>query len=370
MKKISLIVTIAVAVVTVAALIGVLCFTGRQNGGTDPTTSATTTEPDTSEPESTTEAVNVKEIFDDAGELIGQERYDDSVAILYELYESGAELSDEDMNEMAQLLSSAYAKKGLTYSSYRVLEERGIESERPTVQPVISGVLSEWKHFYFGEYPQDRVEDLLLVSILSKLEPVDDVVSYLGRKFAVLTVDDEKRFYEYMPIEWEMFYPRDGFGQMMSEKVLDQHVFHEAYVGGTWDACDLRKWMNDTFYNMAFTDYEKESMKLMHYDRSYQYLLWFYTGEPVDDYVSTLPGVSLLNNPPRYAQPTDYAVDKGVYVSKEGYSRWWIQTSLDKQGMYTMYVTEYGLLGDAGIVSNNDSVGVRPIIGILNDFLN
>jgi hypothetical protein len=38
---------------------------------------------------------------------------------------------------------------------------------------------------------------------------------------------------------------------------LDAKPYNEEDTSITWENCTLRKWLNDTFYNTAFTDSEK-----------------------------------------------------------------------------------------------------------------
>ncbi len=45
---------------------------------------------------------------------------------------------------------------------------------------------------------------------------------------------------------------------LLSEKILDEKAYHDDYVDSiTWETCSLRKWLNNDFYNTAFSDSEK-----------------------------------------------------------------------------------------------------------------
>ena len=50
----------------------------------------------------------------------------------------------------------------------------------------------------------------------------------------------------------------------MSEYILDCKRYHGEYVDMTWRDCDLRKWLNEAFYNTAFNAAEKGVVKTTH----------------------------------------------------------------------------------------------------------
>lgn len=66
------------------------------------------------------------------------------------------------------------------------------------------------------------------------------------------------------PIKWRVL---QNFGRelfILSEYILDCKRYHGEYVDITWRDCDLRKWLNDTFYNTAFNAVEKKVVKTTH----------------------------------------------------------------------------------------------------------
>ena len=48
---------------------------------------------------------------------------------------------------------------------------------------------------------------------------------------------------------------------VLSEYILDCKRYHNEDVDTTWRDCDLREWLNDEFYDAAFTASEKKSVK-------------------------------------------------------------------------------------------------------------
>lgn len=63
------------------------------------------------------------------------------------------------------------------------------------------------------------------------------------------------------PIKWQVLQNTSGELFLLSEYILDCKRYHGEYTDITWRDCDLRKWLNDAFYNVAFNATEKEFVK-------------------------------------------------------------------------------------------------------------
>jgi hypothetical protein len=64
------------------------------------------------------------------------------------------------------------------------------------------------------------------------------------------------------PIKWRVLQNSGKELFMLSEYILDCKRYHSEYVDITWRDCDLRKWLNNEFYNVAFNPIEKEFVKI------------------------------------------------------------------------------------------------------------
>ena len=51
---------------------------------------------------------------------------------------------------------------------------------------------------------------------------------------------------------------------ILSEYILDCKRYHGEYADITWRDCDLRKWLNNEFYNAAFNAAEKGFVRITH----------------------------------------------------------------------------------------------------------
>lgn len=63
------------------------------------------------------------------------------------------------------------------------------------------------------------------------------------------------------PIQWRVLENTGSELFVLSEYILDCKRYHRDFVAITWRDCDLRKWLNDAFYNTAFDAGEQELIK-------------------------------------------------------------------------------------------------------------
>lgn len=59
-------------------------------------------------------------------------------------------------------------------------------------------------------------------------------------------------------IEWLVLAKRDNRLFVISRYALDCQQYNTEYVDISWENCTLRKWLNDDFFNAAFSDWEKD----------------------------------------------------------------------------------------------------------------
>lgn len=63
------------------------------------------------------------------------------------------------------------------------------------------------------------------------------------------------------PIKWRVLQNSGKDLFMLSEYILDCKRYHGEFTDITWCDCDLRKWLNNEFYNVAFNADEKGFVK-------------------------------------------------------------------------------------------------------------
>lgn len=154
------------------------------------------------------------------------------------------------------------------------------------------------------------------------------------------------------PIEWQVLSVDSSNGTVtaLSKYLLDCQQYNKKTSETSWKNSHIRNWLNDTFYNAAFTIEEKQQIQKTTVNNS-------------QDYVFLLDAqqiTNLLDNELCYA--TSYAKKQGTYVANDtGTSSWWVRKS--KTTTYGAFVGAHGKIYDKknNKVTVKDN-GIRPAI--------
>ena len=179
-------------------------------------------------------------------------------------------------------------------------------------------------------------------------------------------------------IEWRVIdietSSNDGGNRILviSRYALDCLPYNEEYEDITWENCDLREWLNNDFYNGAFSKDEKNQIVLVNNDNpDASFFCESWEGKGGND---TFDNVFLLSfeqaenlfidYDDRKCSPTDYAMWNGTHNISNHHCWWWLRSpGLKQHG--AMHVNG-GNLGDEEGVSC-DFIGVRPALWIYLD---
>lgn len=175
-------------------------------------------------------------------------------------------------------------------------------------------------------------------------------------------------------IEWLILAKEEDKLLLISDKALDRQPYNESNVDITWETCSLRKWMNTTFFNEAFSAEEQTRIQSTNVsaDKNPQYDTD--PGKATTDKVFLLStsevNMYLTYYEERQSVPTDYAIAKGAYKNTESIyvkdgavtCSWWLRTSGYAQNNASVVLQSGGVLSN-GIFVNN-SICVRPAIWI------
>ncbi|MDR1734634.1 MAG: DUF6273 domain-containing protein [Oscillospiraceae bacterium] len=142
----------------------------------------------------------------------------------------------------------------------------------------------------FGSYPQSQVKDAALIAVLESVTtgPVttDEAhgctyadLEYNGVKYRKLTRTTSTigfgafgaggytvgtYYFKYEPIVWRVLSENDGTLFVVAEYVIDTHRFHPQVDNDeffpTWADSEIRSWLNDGFYDTAFTAAEQSDI--------------------------------------------------------------------------------------------------------------
>ena len=198
-------------------------------------------------------------------------------------------------------------------------------------------------------------------------------------------------YFKYEPLKWQVLDPKKGL--VLSKSIIDSQAYSNTiYKNGTdaygftayWNnasytkyandyaTSSIHKWLNEDFYNTAFTSAQKQNILPTTLNNSA-----YSTDCSKYDSVSTTDNVFLLSysearNAPygftdsetRKAVGTDYAKAQGLSVSSNKCSYWRLRSA----GSYSKYACSVYSVGyvDINYYVNDSYFGVRPALRLSN----
>ena len=184
------------------------------------------------------------------------------------------------------------------------------------------------------------------------------------------------------PISWIVLQKTGSELLVMSKYGLDVQPFNTSGGRVRWDDCSLREWLNNDFYNTAFTDTEKKKIKKKTVKNGANP---FYSsssaGKDTKDKVFLLSIDEAVNasygfatdrteyDDLRKCAPTEYAISKGgkltEYTTPDGpfTGLWWLRT-VGSVDYYTAYVIGSGYIRRDGWDTDSGDFFIRPVIAI------
>ena len=174
-------------------------------------------------------------------------------------------------------------------------------------------------------------------------------------------------------IEWRVLLKENNRVLVISDKALDCQPYNDTYSAVTWETCTLRKWLNDDFFNSAFTDAEKICIPTVTVtaDKNPKYST--YSGKITKDKIFLLSTKEadeyFVDDEERKCIPTDYAIAQGVYTSDNhtinGVATcwWWLRSPGSIQACATLVYAD-GAFSERGYDVNRGCSAVRPAMWI------
>ena len=176
----------------------------------------------------------------------------------------------------------------------------------------------------------------------------------------------QERGRKILDIEWIVLDVQQEKSLLISRYSLDVKPFHEKFEDVTWETCSLRKWLNEVFWEQAFSDEEREmiSSSMIHTDDNKEF--GTAGGNDTYDKVFLLSAEEaerfLLTDDARKCMPTRYALSKDSGIKERGLGCWWWLRSPGFMSHRAIRVHPTGLLRNNGCFVNERSVAVRPAI--------
>ena len=170
-------------------------------------------------------------------------------------------------------------------------------------------------------------------------------------------------------IQWLVLEKTDGRMLLLSEKALDAAQYHEKWREVTWETCSVRKWLQGTFADQAFSGEEKERIVPVTLENPPRKNYKTKGGNSTDDTVFLLSYAELSRYFPeqadRRAEATAYSRTQGVRAKKNGFCAWWLRTP-GKMQYHACSVTSSGNNYDTFDVTNTTN-GIRPALWVRTD---
>lgn len=232
---------------------------------------------------------------------------------------------------------------------------------------------------YFGGYPCSEVPSEDLPVAVKAGEFKDDSITIDGCTYIRVSDDDGGyRYFRRENILWDIAAESDDGYILLSHNIIDSVSYSDTYSEVVWKDSYIREWLNNDFYNTAFSDEQKKCIVNMYVDAPINVHYGTGNGEPVYDNVA-VPSLDEEMSPDfgyygdvytifeeRAARPTDYAGFNGAITENNGNGRWWLRT-MGSNYLMAVYVSEDGALACGGEMVNAAGMGVRPMIIISKD---
>lgn len=126
----------------------------------------------------------------------------------------------------------------------------------------LAGSFRTGDYIYYGSYPQMEITSSTLKSALAERDTNENGdLWFEGAHYRRAKVSGVTRFFLWTPIKWRVLSCGEDGLFVMAEDILDYRQYYTSDISITWENCAFRSWLNNTFYQLAFTDTEKSGIR-------------------------------------------------------------------------------------------------------------
>ncbi len=163
------------------------------------------------------------------------------------------------------------------------------------------------------------------------------------------------------PIEWRILEINGNEAMMISQYGLDVGPYSTSTGKCSWEKSTLRAWLNDNFYNAAFTDEDKKCIITKELTTKYEPAV---TADPVTLITCQDALRIFVDHPDRRATATPYCTAQGVYVSKKfaPATHYWARNPSWEHYDKASYIAASGGVMKCGGVQFTTNYMIRPLI--------
>lgn len=219
-------------------------------------------------------------------------------------------------------------------------------------------------YIWFGMYPQTLAES----EAVDQMGDIPDskgyfTSSYDNEKYAAvegfvlydyvdftfsdgsLITGGQTYYFKVEPIKWRILSEEGGKALLVCDNVIENRRFNEFYQGdiegiyaNNYAESELRVWLNNEFYNTAFTSFQMSFIQMTEVDNSKE-TTWQifddnpYASEDTTDNIFLLSYADVQNvdygytsNDDRVLIGTDYSRASGTNTAEYGGSEWWMRS--------------------------------------------
>ena len=252
---------------------------------------------------------------------------------------------------------------------------------------------TDWDYVYFGNYPQTEITDSTTIAAIesaiseSGMEAsagIDVVVD--GTKYRRISKsdtnydryfgDDDYRYFKWEKIKWKVLENNGNTLFVVADNAVDCKNYNDPLTKTTWENSTLRSWLNDSFYNEAFTNDEQEAIAEQNVVNENNPLYDTEGGKDTNDKLYLLSIGEGMNGDygfcsefcnyslSREVTATDYAGIRGTYKDKENKCVWWLRSPGRAVNNVAVISNNGNLHQQGNNITSQSNVGVCPVLHI------
>lgn len=229
------------------------------------------------------------------------------------------------------------------------------------------GTTPDSKGYYTSNYDNERYAKVVATPFYDSRYTFSDISSF---------TTSSTYYFKVEPIKWRILSESDGKALILCESIIANKRFDDSR--NNYAESEVRAWLNDQFYNIAFTELQKSLIQTTEVDNSV-YSTGFdpnpYTCENTFDKIFlpsyrevTNTAYGFRNNTDRYKVTSDYSRATGAFTpTDESYTPgfWWLRSPAILDSLYALGVDFDG--GVSGGDVSLDDYGLVPALTISLD---
>ena len=161
---------------------------------------------------------------------------------------------------------------------------------------------------------------------------------------------------------------QDDKALIISKYGLDAKKYNGEWQDVTWESCTLRKWLNEDFYNQAFSSKAENIILESEVTAEDNPEYGTSAGNSKKDKIFLLSiseaKTYFNSDEDRKCKATEYTIENGIFVNDDDGNCWWWLRSPGNDADRAACVNRLGAVDVYGYFVNSDTGGIRPALWI------